>query len=496
MFDFAFKIVRRKGAVVVRKGRGGNFAAWRPRLPLSLLLVSLSAAGCSDYWFGEVGGSRAEVVSPDGIQSGDVPIDYRLSGDESEASVSVSFSTDGRFFREASEAPGGEGVDNLSVSADGDLHTFVWDSAQDLEGERHSSVVLRITPKDGDSDRTEPFAVHNAFWLVALENSRQGRAHLLWLKPDDHSLERAQSLETLGQDPSDVLFHRDGASGNRFFFVVHETSNDVAAFQLDEETEVLAPARRSIFHGSPFPGDGTGAKYLATNGDRVFVSNTKSESITIFDLDGQTGVLTLSRNSGVSAPGCGALVVWNDTLYVASDTEAAGGILVFDITEEGGLIQIEASPVRADGLSSPGAMVVRGTQLYVANRDDAMLHGFRIGRLGELDPMNSPPTQISSAGVEEIVHNGDRMFGVTGSQGTLLSLSVAPSGVVREDRESPITLNGPSTALESAAGVLVLATTTSRELVVWTVNCSSCRSGDEATVYDAPGEIIRVAASD
>lgn len=454
-------------------------------LTLTELWIIVALAGCStDEWLGSGPGAEASVTTPSGVQSGLVEVVYTLSGkDITQSDVAVSFSRGGGGFRTASEGPGSDGTKNLSVSEGGDTHTFVWDSGKDLGGAREGGVVIRVRPEDGTSDSTGAIAVHNGRFLAAVENTQAGRVRLHELDSVNGGLNLITTVATGGDDPYDILF-QDG-----FFLIAHRTSNSVAVLTLDEAAETLAPAV-----GSPFASDGVGSKYLACDGTRVYVSNTGSGSITVFDFDSATGELTLGDHSGVSVPGCRSLVTRSSRLYVASET--AGHIEIFDIASDGELLVNGASPVTVGGLASPRAMAIAGSRLYAANAGEATLCGLNFQGGGDLTAIAGSPFGIAESGVEQLARNGSKLFAVTGVGARFLSLGVDPLGVVTVDAGFPTVLTGPSFTVLSTGSVAVLAATTSRRFETWTIDDLGVVTLSDSSPEESTVEILRIAVSD
>lgn len=447
------------------------------------LTLSLGIVGCkSDAWFGTGSNTEASVNTPSGVQTGEVDVIYSLTGEPSDTDIAVSFSVGGSSFREATEGAGGDGTEDLSVSETGDTHTFVWDSGADLDGVRADTVVIRVTPEDGTGDTTGVITVHNGRFLAAVENRAAGRVRLYALDAVEGDLNFLGSADTGGTDPYDVLFD-DG-----FFFVAHRTSNDVAVFELDEVEELI-----TAVEGSPFDGDGVGAKFLATAGDHVFVANTASATITIFNRDEENGVLGLNANSGMGVAGCRALVARSSRLYAASET--VGQIVVFDIADDGELLLNGSSPVTAGGLASPSAMVAAGSRLYAANTGSATLCGFNFLGDGDLGAISGSPFTVSSTVVEHLAANGSKLFAVTGAGARLVALTIDSFGAVTEDAASPFTLTGPAFGVTSAGAVVVAGTTTSEVLEVWTIGSTGVVAAAGSSPEDAAVEILRLAVS-
>ena len=452
---------------------------------LGLAAAGLTAAlGCSaDELFGKGPGAEAQVTTPSGVQAGLVTVPYTLESDDvSEADVKVTYSQGGGAFHEATAGPGGSGTNNLSVSPAGDPHTFVWDSGADLEEGRFSDVVVRVEPADGQSDSSSPFRLHNARYVAAVENRSAGRLRFYELDVIEGDVSFIRSFDTGGTDPFDVIFDRG------YYFVAHETTNDVAVFQLDEANRTLIAVE-----GTPFSAGGNSAKYLASDGSRIFVSNPGGGTISILNLDSTSGKLTENIHSGVAAAGCRSMVARSGRLYVASETGAS--ILIFDVASDGELFENAASPVTTGGLADPNSLVTAGTRLFAANVTSATICGFNFQGDGSLAVIAGSPFAVSGAGAEQMVRNNSKLFAVTGAGGQLLTLTIDAFGALSEDAGSPRLLGSPSRGLVTGASVVLAATTTSQTLLSWTIDSAGLVSA-AAKSFDANAEILRVYISD
>ncbi len=101
-----------------------------------------------------------DVTTPASPQTDDVTIDYALIDDRVpavNADILVYYSTNGLFYKLATQGVGGDGTTNLTTApAPGAAHTYVWDSAADL-GPGIFNVVIKIVPYDtGTSDQGTP----------------------------------------------------------------------------------------------------------------------------------------------------------------------------------------------------------------------------------------------------------------------------------------------------------------------------------------------------
>jgi 6-phosphogluconolactonase (cycloisomerase 2 family) len=342
-------------------------------------------------------------------------------------------------------------------------------------------VVIRVLPEGGTGDSTGLIQVHNGRFLAAVENRTAGRVWLYSLDAVDGSLGFIKSFETGGESPYDVLYDEP------WFFVAHEGTGDVAVFKLDEDAGTLVPSV-----SSPFSGDGAGAKYLASDGKHVFVSNVGGGTLSVFNLS-QEGLLTLNSHSGVSAPGCRSLAVRSARLYVSCPS--SGEILIYDIASDGELLTSGASPATGGGLVSPNALIVAGTRIYAANESAASLCGFNVQGDGSLSAIGGSPFAVSSAGAEGLARATGKLFAVTGAGARLLSLSVDSFGVVTEDTGSPWTLTGRASGV-AAAGSVVVAATEAGKLEVWTIDELGSLSVADSSPLSVPVDFVRLAISD
>ena len=452
---------------------------------LILAFACLLLNGCShDELFGTGPGADAAVSTPGGVQTGLVAVTYTLtSGSVTASDVDVTYSTDGVTFRDAAEGVGSDGTRNLSASEAGDQHTFIWDSNSDLGGDRESTVIVRVRPESGTPDVTGTFAVNNGRFVAAVENATQGRVRFYELNAFDGGLVFRTTVNTGGTEPYDVLFF-DG-----YFLVAHRTSNDVAVLELDESNSTLTPV-----DGSPVGTDGIQATYLAAGGDHVFVSNPGDQTITVFDFDDDSGALSLNPNSGASAIDCQEILARSGRLYVAS--QSAGEILIFDIMDDGELLNNANSPITAGGLTSPKTLISVGTRIYAGNSAEATIAGFNLQGNGNLSALTASPFTISSAGVEQLAAIDDKLAAVTGVGAGFVFLTVDAFGGLAEDATSPAVLSGPTFGLAAEGSALVAVTTTTEHLHVFTADTAGVVTATPASPVSAGVELLRIAISE
>jgi 6-phosphogluconolactonase (cycloisomerase 2 family) len=328
--------------------------------------------------------------------------------------------------------------------------------------------------------------LHNAVFLAGVENSGPGRVRLYSLDPSTAKIESLMVADTGGRDPFDILF----LEGH--FLVAHAASNDVAVLRLDEAARRLEPVE-----GSPFRTGGTGARFLATDGARVFVANTTEGTLSVFDFDPESGSLELRRDRRTSVPGCRSLLVKSGRLYVASETR--GQIVIFDIAGDGSLAVNEASPVEAEGLNSPSTLVACGKYLYAANARSSPLCAFTFAPDGGLEPLPGSPFNLSRSGVTDMAVVGTsprRLFAVTGADSTLIAMTISASGALREEDGSPFDLDGPAQAVEGAGTFLLVPGSRLPAMKAWDLQAAATLSATGVKALATEAALVRTAVTD
>ena len=113
----------------------------------------------------------ASVTTPAAAQRGNVPIQYKLTDAQSNlCAIQVEYSANGgASWSPATMAAGGDGASNLTSSAGGTAHTYMWNSTADIGANLDNTVQIRITPTDVDGQ--EPAAATGSFTVNDLANT-------------------------------------------------------------------------------------------------------------------------------------------------------------------------------------------------------------------------------------------------------------------------------------------------------------------------------------
>lgn len=150
---------------------------------------ALANSALTGHSFVFTGGAatQAVVTTPSGAQAGNVTIKYRLLDTESaRCNIAVEYSDDGgTTWKTAAAGTGGDGTANLTSSARGVSHTFVWDSGSDIVDVRNPDVLIRITPTDittGTAGTTGKFLVDNVPRQLSIDSVQAADAASGWKK--------------------------------------------------------------------------------------------------------------------------------------------------------------------------------------------------------------------------------------------------------------------------------------------------------------------------
>ena len=417
--------------------------------PLLICAGLVFIVGCTrDELFGPGGGVDVDVNTPSGVQTGKVQLVLTLKDDDDAvADIGVRYSVNGgASFLPATAATGSVAMRGLAVSPTGTTHVFIWDSAADLGDVRLETVQLRVSVDGGKSDQSGDFSVHNQRYLLATHDTEVGEVSLLELDVVAGGLRSVQNLLSGGRRPWDVIWI-DGR-----FYVVHRDTNDVSVLELDENL-----GRVAAVAGSPFAGGGLGAKYLATDGETLYVSNIVSQTLSIFEIDETTGGLALHEDSGIAAAHCRSLVVRGSRLYVANETD--GEVLIFEIAGDGGLTLSALSPIRGGGLTSPVGMIHIGGRLFVSNFTASTLASFRIQGDGDLVATAGSPFSFTGTAALELAVDGelDTLWVATSGSPTFAELDLDSLGIATETADSPQSLRAAGHAVVAVEDVVVIA---------------------------------------
>ena len=189
--------------------------------------------------------------------------------------------------------------------------------------------------------------------------------------------------------------------GNRFAYAADLGTDQVVCYRLDAHDAILAAADPP-FAKTPA---GAGPRHLAfhPNGRHLYAINELSNSVTVFDHDGETGrlepgptVSTLPTDfSGKSH--CADLKISPDGRFLYGTNRGHDSIAVFRIGADGRLERLGIVPSRGKGPQNI-AITPDGSMLLCANMPGGNVAVFRINPAGGLlEPLGEPLTVVSPA---------------------------------------------------------------------------------------------------
>ncbi|WP_127504487.1 lactonase family protein [Actinoplanes solisilvae] len=153
----------------------------------------------------------------------------------------------------------------------------VWRARLDRVSGRLTMLPAAVTAEPGTGPRHVRFSPDGALFVVG-----ELGGDLTWWRPaGDGSLARAGGVATTTAEgenyPSEILVRPDG----RFVYVANRGANTIATFAWDGERAVLA---------AETPVGGDWPRHMILVGDHLYVTNQKSQSVTTFRVDRETGV--------------------------------------------------------------------------------------------------------------------------------------------------------------------------------------------------------------
>ncbi|MBM2618721.1 lactonase family protein [Actinoplanes sp. LDG1-06] len=168
----------------------------------------------------------------------------------------------------------------------------VWRARLDPVAGRLTMLTPAVAAKPGTGPRHVRFSPDGALFVVG-----ELGGDLSWWRPAaDGSLDLAGQAATTtagGENyPSEIVVRPDG----RFVYVANRGPNTVATFSWDGEAAVLV---------AETPVGGDWPRHMILVGDHLYVTNQRSQSVTTFRVDPETGVpVALGTPTGHPTPTC------------------------------------------------------------------------------------------------------------------------------------------------------------------------------------------------
>jgi len=257
------------------------------------------------------------------------------------------------------------------------------------------------------------------------------------------------------------LFVFSGTARAQTDFVYVNTNNglnSVAAFSVAADG-VLTPVP-----GSPFLTGGFGSSVgafaanrstVCTVGNRLYVSNDGSNSVSAFNVDPSTGILTTVPGSpfatGGTNTGGTSLDCASNGQFLFASNATSKDISVFAIDAGGALIPVVGSPFPVINTPIQIKLLPGGGVLYVVEGRN-LIEGFTVSSSGSLtavpgSPFSGGPFDPNTMGVAGVEINcaGTLLFAPVSGGSTVVSVfNIAANGAITPIVGSPFTFSGPN----------------------------------------------------
>ena len=164
-----------------------------------------------------------------------------------------------------------------------------------------------------------------------------GKVTVFRIDSEHGTLEQIQTVKArTGAEPRHIVFHPN----NRFAYLVNEKDSTVTYYGFDEACGKLTP--RQILTSLPedFFGDGwASAIDIAPDGRILYLSNRKHDSVTVYTIDQETGMLSMIQNVSTGGEQPRFIMVTPDGKELLAANELSDMITVFDVDPETGKLE-------------------------------------------------------------------------------------------------------------------------------------------------------------
>ncbi|MGE0759017.1 MAG: lactonase family protein [Pirellulaceae bacterium] len=180
---------------------------------------------------------------------------------------------------------------------------------------------------------------------------------------------------------------------NRFAYAADLGLDQIVNYQLDAASATLTPLRQPFVRTVP----GAGPRHLTfhPDGKHLYVINELRNSVSLFDFDGQTGML-VERQTISTLPDdfkgtsyCADLKITPNGRFLYGTNRGHDSIAAFRIADDGQLSLIAIEPSLGKGPQNL-LITAQGEWLVCANMPGNNVVVFRIDESGRLSPSGSP----------------------------------------------------------------------------------------------------------
>lgn len=146
--------------------------------------------------------------------------------------------------------------------------------------------------------------------------------------------------------PREVMFSPDG----KYAYVLCELKNFINVYKYDHESKEKFELIQNIFTVRKGHKENTAASCLLTtkDGKHLFCSNAGDDSVTMYDVDSETGTLSLKSSLPISGNYPKDIQLFPDEKHLVSTNNESGTLTFFTVDYEKGLLVMNGNPVKID----------------------------------------------------------------------------------------------------------------------------------------------------
>ena len=154
--------------------------------------------------------------------------------------------------------------------------------------------------------------------------------------------------------PRDIMFSPDG----KYAFVLCELKNFINVYKYNPEAKERFEHIQNIFTVRKGHKENTAAAALALtkDGKHLFCSNAGDDSVTIYAIDPETGMLSLKSSLPISGNYPKDIQLFPDEKHLVCTNNESGTLTFFTIEYERGLLIMNGNPIKID---TPNCMYIQ-----------------------------------------------------------------------------------------------------------------------------------------
>jgi 6-phosphogluconolactonase len=145
-----------------------------------------------------------------------------------------------------------------------------------------------------------------------------------------------ETEDTPGSGPRHIAFH----PSERYVYVIHELNSTITAFAYDASRASLSPLQTVSTLPSDFAGDNLGAEIaILPSGKFLYGSNRGDNSIVVFSIDPETGLLTYSQHVSTFGKTPRNFTITPDERFLFAANQDSDTVITYTIDQDTGQLE-------------------------------------------------------------------------------------------------------------------------------------------------------------